>query len=109
MWCQTISTRFSQLDWWKWISWQFIQEAQLNARNHEEVLEWVSYNKLKNVEHLDKRGSGTVYKAIWLDTPIRKWSIDERKWDSKDQMVALKSLSNLNKESLNKILNWCFY
>ena len=66
-------------------------------------MEWIPYNKLKNIEHLDKGGYSTVYKAIWLDGPIKEWSNVEN-WIGMN--VALKSfnnLSNLGKEFLNEV------
>ncbi len=43
---------------------RFIQETQLNAQNHKQVLEWIPYDKFKNIEYLDKGGFSTIYKAI---------------------------------------------
>jgi len=71
-------------------------------------LEWIPYNRLKDIEYLDKGGFSIVYKAIWLDGPINNWDDDEKKWirsfDGID--VALKKLnnsSNINKEFLNEV------
>jgi len=72
-----------------------------------EILEWIPYNRFKNIECLNKGRFSTIYKAIWLDGHIIKWSDDERKWDRYvDYTVTLKSLkdsSNLNEEILNKV------
>jgi hypothetical protein len=46
---------------------KFIQESQLNAKYTNQILEWIPYNRLKNIEYVDKGGFGTIYKAIWLD------------------------------------------
>ncbi len=71
-------------------------------------MEWIPYNRLKDIEYLDKGGFSIVYKAIWLDGPINNWDDDEKKWirsfDGID--VALKKLnnsSNINKEFLNEV------
>src|SRR6266498_4206145 len=86
---------------------KFIQETQLNAQNIKQVLEWIPYNRFKNIEYFDKGGFGTIYKAIWLDGPIKKWSKDEKNWNRFNELsVALKSLnksSNLNEEFLNEV------
>ncbi len=66
-------------------------------------MKWIPYNRLKNIEYLDKGGFSTVYKAIWLDGCIKEWSNDG-KWIG--MKVALKSLnnsSNLGKEFLNEV------
>src|SRR5579883_2083997 len=44
---------------------QLIQEAQLNARWSDELLEWIEYSNLKNIKHLAEGGFASVYKAIW--------------------------------------------
>ena len=61
-----------QQNFFNWISGnefidKFIQESQLNAEFNDEILEWIPYNKFKNIEYLDKGGFSVVYKAIWLD------------------------------------------
>src|ERR1043166_9601831 len=56
-WCQScISKRFQQ-EFNKWTSGNkeidsFIQKFQLNATNMEEVLEWIPYDRFKNIEYL---------------------------------------------------------
>ncbi len=86
---------------------KFIQETQLNAQNIKQVLEWIPYNRFKNIEYFDKGGFGTIYKAIWLDGPIKHWSNDKKKLiRSNEKIVILKSLdklSNLNEEFLNEV------
>jgi len=61
-----------QQDFFNWTSGnkfidKFIQEPQLNAKVTNQILEWIPYNKFKNIEYLDKGGFSVVYKAIWLD------------------------------------------
>ena len=46
---------------------EFIQKAQLKAKNEHQVLEWIEYDRFENVEYLAKGGFGTTYKAIWKD------------------------------------------
>ncbi len=86
---------------------KFIQESQLNAQNENQVLEWIPYNGFKNIEYFDKGGFSTIYKAIWLDGPIKYWSHNEKKWiRSNNEIVILKSLDNslnLNEEFLNEV------
>src|ERR1051325_11222050 len=59
---------------------KFIQETQLNAQNKYEVLEWIPYDRLTNIEYLAKGGFSTVYKAIGLDGRIEKWNHDKNGW-----------------------------
>ena len=86
---------------------KFIQNTQLNVKNKFQILEWIPYNRLENIEFLDKGGFSTIYKAIWLDGPIKKWSKIKNNWiRHKNQKVVLKNLnksSNLNNEFLNEV------
>ncbi len=76
----------------------------MNALNVNRVLEWIPYNRFKNIECFVKGEFSTVYKAIWLDGPIVFWSKDEKKWIRvNEKIIALKSLSNLNEEFLNEV------
>ncbi len=114
-WCKECNAKRFQQDFSNWTSGnqfidKFIQEIQLNAQEHNQTLEWIPYNRIEDIDYLDKGGFSTVYKAIWLDSPIIKWSIDERKWIRLNRGlsmdVALKSLnnsSNLSNEFLNEV------
>ena len=86
---------------------KFIQKSQQNAKNTNQILEWISYNKFKNIEYLDKGGFSTVYKAIWLDGPICYWDKHKNEWIRRNNIiVSLKNLnesSNLNEEFLNEV------
>ncbi|SRR6266542_2231075 len=101
-WCKECNTKLIQQDFLNWTSKnefidKFIQEAQLNAKSNNEILEWIPYNKFENIKYLNKKKSNTIYEAIWLDTPIIKWSYKKRKWirDNKKRelKVVLKSLN----------------
>src|SRR5438034_1302284 len=73
----------------------FIQKAQLKAKNYREVLEWIEYDKFENVEYLAKGGFGTTYKAIWKDGFIRSWDPKNNQWKREGEIkVALKCLHN---------------
>ena len=86
---------------------KFIQEAQLNAKYNDQILEWIPYNRLKDIKYLDKGGFSIIYEAIWLDGPIKEWNDSEKRWNrSNNKKVALKNLdksSNLDNEFLNEV------
>jgi len=132
MWCQQCNAKRFRQDFHKWTSGnkfidKFIQESQ-HAKEYWYVLEWIPYNRLTNVKYLDKGGFSTVYKAVWLDGPIREWDYENSQWkrytyeidiDSdeddnniskitiKGYKVVLKSLDNsssLNDEFLNEVI-----
>ena len=109
-WCKECRAKQFQQNFSNWTSGnefidRFIQDTQLNAQNHKQVLEWIPYDKFKNIEYLDKGGFSIIYKAIWLEGP---WSHDEESWmNQNNHTVVLKSLnnsSNLNEEFLNEVL-----
>src|SRR5687767_6871751 len=117
-WCQNCNSKRFQQDFDKWTSGnkfidKFIQNAQLKARNLWEVVEWISYDRLRNVQYLTRGGFSTIYKAIWLDGRIEEWDGKKQQWkrgkskkhEEDGLYVVLKSLnysSNINEDSLNE-------
>ena len=84
-WCNNCNSKQFRQNFNKWTSGNslidnFIQDAQLKARNYHEVLEWIPYDRFRNIEILDKGGFSTIYKAIWLDGSISKWDKDKNQW-----------------------------
>ncbi len=74
-WCKYCYSRYLQSNFDKWTSGNkhvddFIQETQLEARNHNECLAWIPYNRLRNIQYISRGGFATIYKAIWLDGRI---------------------------------------
>ncbi|RHZ78699.1 hypothetical protein Glove_157g77 [Diversispora epigaea] len=79
---------------------EFIQQIQLNANKHQEIIEWIPFEKLENITYLAKGGFGTAYKANWLDGPIHYRDYEVENWNRfEKRYVCLKSLDN----STNKI------
>ncbi len=67
--CNECNAKQFQQDFPNWTSGnefidRFIQETQLNVQSNFIVIEWVPYNRFKNIEYHDKGVSGTIYKAI---------------------------------------------
>ncbi|POG73411.1 hypothetical protein GLOIN_2v1856072, partial [Rhizophagus irregularis DAOM 181602=DAOM 197198] len=110
-WCQQCNVKRFQQDFTKWTSEnefidKFIQEAQLNAKNSYEILEWIPYNKLTNIDYYDKGGFSEIHKAIWLDGPIFSWNNDKQQWNRQMNyeviLKILSSSSSLNNKFLNE-------
>jgi hypothetical protein len=58
-WCQMCESKNFQQNFKNWTSGNhdvdgFIQKAQLKAKKWKEILEWIDYDKFKNVEYLSK-------------------------------------------------------
>ncbi|POG70769.1 hypothetical protein GLOIN_2v1613237 [Rhizophagus irregularis DAOM 181602=DAOM 197198] len=111
-WCQQCNVKQFQHNFSKWTSKnefidKFIQEAQLNAKNSYEILEWIPYNKLSNINYYDKGGFSEIHKAIWLDGPIFSWNFDKQQWNRQlGYEVILKTLNNsssLNSKFLDEV------
>ena len=117
-WCQSCNSKRFQQNFKNWTSGnsdvdKLIQESQLNAKNYEEVLEWIEYDRLENIEYITKGGFGKVYKAIWKDGYIKWWDYETNQWERHnksiygDMYVALKCLNNsknITLEFLNEVI-----
>jgi hypothetical protein len=74
-WCKECNSKKFKQNFDNWTSGnkqidKFIQESQLNARIWSELLEWVPYDRLRNIKYLAQGGFSTIYRAIWLDGSI---------------------------------------
>ncbi|RGB36277.1 kinase-like domain-containing protein [Rhizophagus diaphanus] len=110
-WCQPCNSNHFQQNFINWASGndkvdKFIQRTQLKANNNLEFLEWIEYDRFKNIKYLGKGGFSTIYKAFWKDGYIRSWDSENNKWYRSKINVALKCLNdskNITAEFLNEI------
>src|SRR6266511_409570 len=70
-WCQSCNAKRFQQEFSQWTSGslhidEFIQEAQIKARSSNEVIEWIPYDRLRDIQFLARGGFSVIYKAIWL-------------------------------------------
>jgi hypothetical protein len=117
-WCQQCNSKQFQQDFLKWTSGnlfidRFIQDAQLNVKSCYEVLEWIPYNKLSNINYHDKGRFGEIHKAIWLDGPINSWNFNKQQWNrwnfQTGYEVILKTLNNSSNLESNFLDEVYFY
>ncbi|RHZ74061.1 hypothetical protein Glove_227g158 [Diversispora epigaea] len=108
-WCKPCNSKHFQNDFNKWTSGndkidKFIQDAQLNANYHYQVIEWIPYDRFKDVKQIGKGGFGTIHSARWIDGDIEEWDIENQQWkrDSNCE-VALKKFDNF--VNFNDVLN----
>ncbi|RHZ79998.1 hypothetical protein Glove_139g313 [Diversispora epigaea] len=59
---------------------RFVQDAQLNASHYLDVIEWIPYDRFKDVKQIGKGGFGTIHYARWIDGYIREWDIENQQW-----------------------------
>jgi hypothetical protein len=85
----------------------FIRYTLTNSEKRDGRMEFVPYDKFKNVEFIAEGGFSKIYKATWIDGPITDWNDDEQKFNRKGEMtVALKELNNsenIDSKELNEV------
>ena len=90
---------------------ELIQNSQLNANYNLELIEWIEYTNLENVEFVAHGGFGSVYKAVWKDGPIQDSTRKVNKFElkrSRNKEVAVKKFRNathVSLEFLNEVNN----
>ena len=88
---------------------ELIQNSQINADRRYQIIEWIEYSNLENVEFVAHGGFGSVYKAVWKDGPIKV--NDGNKFElqrSSNKEVAVKKFRNathVSLEFLNEVSN----
>ncbi|RHZ86455.1 hypothetical protein Glove_50g39 [Diversispora epigaea] len=109
-WCKPCNLKHFQNDFNNWTSGnenidKFIQDAQLNANHKWEVIEWIPYDRFKDVKQIGKGGFGTIHYARWIDGRIKKWDIKNQHWERYYEKgeVALKKFDNF--VNFNDVLN----
>ncbi len=109
-WCQNCSSKILQQEFGKWTSGnehvdKFIKDAQLRARNSWEVIEWIPYNRLRNIQYLAEGGFSIVYKAIWLDGYIESWDNENKQWKRYSTSLENEDHENAKNENIKSPLN----
>ncbi|RHZ44050.1 hypothetical protein Glove_768g6 [Diversispora epigaea] len=110
-WCKPCNSKHFQNDFNNWTSGndkidKFIQNAQLNANHDLDVIEWIPYDRFKDIKQIGKGGFGTIHYARWIDGYINEWDIENQQWkrDRKySEEVALKKFDNF--VNFNDVLN----
>ncbi|RHZ85126.1 hypothetical protein Glove_71g181 [Diversispora epigaea] len=100
-WCKPCNSKHFQNDFNNWTSGndkmdKFTQETQLNTNYNRGVIEWISYDRFKDVKQIGKGGFGTIHYARWIDGYIGKWDIENQQWERwfENSEVALKKFDN---------------
>ncbi|RIA90641.1 kinase-like domain-containing protein [Glomus cerebriforme] len=109
-WCKNCNSKRFQRDFNKWTSGnelidKFIQDVQLKARSWREVLEWISYYRLRNIQFLAQGGFSIVYKAIWLYGYIQGWNSEKQLWERYLDELEDETYENPSQENFQPTLN----
>ncbi|RHZ85074.1 hypothetical protein Glove_71g192 [Diversispora epigaea] len=109
-WCKSCNLKRFQNDFNNWTSGndkidKFIQDAQLNTNYNRRVIEWIPYDRFKDVKQIGKGGFGTIHYARWIGRSIGGWDIKNQQWKRyrKEVEVALKKFDNF--VNFNDVLN----
>ena len=91
----------------------FIRYTQINLVKYEGKMEFVPYEQFKNVEFIAEGGFSKIYKATWIDGPVR-WSYVRYEDLSRDPnfTVVLKKLNNsknITTKELNEVIHSILY
>jgi hypothetical protein len=85
----------------------FINHTQTSRKRGGEM-EFVPYDQFKNIQFIAEGGFSKIYKALWVDGPIKNWREIKRDWSkitrTHNYTVALKKLNN-SKSITSKELN----
>ncbi|GES78515.1 kinase-like domain-containing protein [Rhizophagus clarus] len=99
-WCQTCESLKFERKFGTWTSGNdvidtLILESQLGAKSRFDYLEWIPFDRFKDIQLIGSGGIGSVYQAIWLDGPREKWDSKTRQYvRCGEWRVALRSLDN---------------
>ena len=74
----------------------FIKSTLINSGSRRIKLEFVPYDRFKDIEFIAEGGFSKIYKATWIDGPMKnKWNEEKQEFARSGKMiVALKELNN---------------
>lgn len=99
-WCSPCQSKAFEERFGTWTSGNddidvFILETQLASQSRFSYLEWIPYDRLRNVTYFGSGRLGSVYHAIWLDGPNEKWDRERQQYVRCEKWkVALKKFNN---------------
>ncbi|POG61640.1 kinase-like domain-containing protein [Rhizophagus irregularis DAOM 181602=DAOM 197198] len=85
-WCQPCNAKRFKDNFKNWTSGnkdidEFIQQSQLNAVYFKKYLEWIPFEKFKDITYITRGGFGKIYSAKWPEGYIESWDIKNQKWE----------------------------
>ena len=111
-WCKSCQINSFKTNFTNWTSGNekiddIIQTLQLKINDlNDIVFEWIPYNKLDNIEEINKGDFATVYSAMWKNGPLcyNHYKMEYlRNLDKKVTLECLHNSQNITNEFLNKV------
>src|SRR3954468_24230800 len=83
----------------------FIKHTQINNVKKEGKMEFVPYEQFKSIEFIAEGGFSKIYKAIWIDGPIKNYNRKYHIRQSNDTVVLkkLNNSKNITSKELNEV------
>ncbi|CAG8442374.1 15466_t:CDS:2 [Dentiscutata heterogama] len=112
LWCRYCAVEHFQNKYSTWTSGNkdidlLIIKSHLFSQKSDQIIEWIPYKQLEDIQNMTKGGYSAVSSAIWLDGPIEYWDSKRREWSRKSKYrVALKFIkksSTTNDRVLNEL------
>jgi hypothetical protein len=86
-----------------------IQKCQMEAFGPNNIVEWISYNNLKNINYLTNGGFSEIYTADWVNGRYRRWDTKNQQLNkTKTIKVILKKLENVESANQSWFEEVCF-
>ncbi|CAG8441480.1 9616_t:CDS:2 [Funneliformis caledonium] len=84
-WCKACEMKRFEQQFESWSSGNddvdiFILESQLNSSSYFDYLEWISFDRLQDIELVDAGDYGCVFQAIWKDGPRERWDMNNSQY-----------------------------
>jgi serine/threonine protein kinase len=84
IWCEVCSPAHIQRES-SWTSGnkevdEFIKFQHIKTKKSSDLIEWIHYDRLSNIEYVAQGGFSKVYSATWLDGLIQGWNFEQKRW-----------------------------
>ena len=66
-------------------------------------MEFVPYDQFKDVEFIAEGGFSKIYKATWIDGPVKKYNRNIRERNSTVVLKKLNNSKNITSKELNEV------
>ncbi|GBB90975.1 hypothetical protein RclHR1_18040004 [Rhizophagus clarus] len=75
---------------------KLIRKCQSETLKPDMIVEWIPYEKLKNISYLTKGGFAEIYTANWIDGQYNEWDSGKKRLKRiGNQVVIIKKLENV--------------